>query len=196
MMQFHNNDNRTMEKATCDNRKNEGWRNTHKTLSIAQSGLMIAFAMIVSYIESILPFYFGAPGIKPGFANFFVVFLIIMRQYKQALFVNGCRILLTGLLFGNMFSILYSLMGALCSFLAMFLISRVTWMSIVNISMVGGVCHNMGQYAVACVVLHGTDLTYYLPVLMLAGVISGGLNGVLVRTISPHIVLYHKRMKE
>ena len=43
-----------------------------RTWKIAYDGLMIAFAMIVSYVETLIPIYLGAPGVKPGFANFFV----------------------------------------------------------------------------------------------------------------------------
>ncbi len=158
-----------------------------RTGQITYDGLMIAFAMIVSYAETLIPVYLGAPGVKPGFANFFVLFLLSRKRYADAVIVNGCRILLTGFLFGNLFSIVYSLSGAVCSFVVMLLLSRIKWMSQINVSVFGGVMHNVGQFLAACVLLDGTDLTYYLPVLLLAGVVTGAVNGVLVKTITPYL---------
>ena len=158
-----------------------------RTWKIAYDGLMIAFAMIVSYVETLIPVYLGAPGVKPGFANFFVVFLLSGKHYADAVIVNGCRILLTGFMFGNLFSIAYSLSGAVCSFMVMLLLSRIKWMSLINVSVFGGMFHNIGQFLAACVLLKGTDLTYYLPVLLLAGVVTGTVNGVLVKTITPYL---------
>ena len=159
-----------------------------KTRRIAYDGMMIAFAMIVSYLENLIPVYFGAPGIKPGFANFFIVFLMSQKKYKEAVCVNLCRILLTGFLFGNLFSILYSLAGAVCSFLIMYGMFRLRWINVINISICGGIAHNIGQYLMACIVLKGTDLSYYLPVLLLAGVITGAVNGILTKTVSLYLV--------
>ncbi len=158
-----------------------------KNWQIAYDGLMIAFAMIVSYVETLIPIYLGAPGVKPGFANFFVVFLLSRKRYIDAMIVNGCRILLTGFLFGNLFSIAYSLSGAVCSFVIMLLLARIKWMSLINVSVFGGVFHNIGQFLAACVLLKGTDLSYYLPVLLFAGVVTGAVNGVLVKTITPYL---------
>lgn len=158
-----------------------------KTGKIAYDGFMIAFAMIVSYAETLIPVYLGAPGIKPGFANFFVVYLLSRRRYGEAVLINGCRILLTGLLFGNLFSVIYSLAGAVFSFFIMLGLFKIKWMSTVNISIMGGIAHNLGQFFLAGILLSGTDLTYYLPVLLLAGFLTGTVNGVLVKEITPYI---------
>lgn len=163
-----------------------------RTQQIAYDGMMIAFAMIVSYLESLIPVYFGAPGIKPGFANFFIVFLLSQKRYKEAVCVNLCRILLTGFLFGNLFSIAYSLAGAACSFIIMYIMFRIPWISIINISICGGVAHNIGQYILAAVLLKGTDLRYYFPVLLAAGVACGAVNGILTKTIRPYLVRNRK----
>ena len=164
--------------------RNEG---NEKYKVLAYDGLMIAFAMLLSYVETLIPFYFGAPGIKPGLANFFTLFLLYRRHYGQALVVNGCRILLGGFLFGNLFSILYSLAGAVCSYLLMLVLLRIKWLNVINVSMFGGIAHNVGQFVMALCVLSGTNLWYYLPVLLLAGMVTGIVNGVLVREITPYL---------
>lgn len=159
-----------------------------KTRRIAYDGMMIAFAMIVSYLETLIPVYFGAPGIKPGFANFFIVLLLSQKRYQDAICVNLCRVLLTGFLFGNLFSVIYSLSGAVCSFITMYVMFQIPWISIINISICGGIAHNIGQYVLASILLKGTDLQYYLPVLLLAGALTGLVNGILTKTIRPYLM--------
>ena len=90
--------------------------NNRKLVTMA---LFITAAMMLSYIESLFPFFFGVPGMKLGLANLAVVMALYLYGWREALMVNVLRILLTGLLFGNMFSVLFSLSGALVSFICM-----------------------------------------------------------------------------
>ena len=78
-------------------------------------GVFTALALIVSYVEALIPFSFGVPGIKLGLANIVVVAALYMWGGTTALLLSVVRILLSGFLFGNMFAILYSLAGALLS---------------------------------------------------------------------------------
>ena len=81
---------------------------------VALLGVFLALALICSYIESLIPFYFGVPGMKLGLTNIVVVLLLYFYGTKEALAVSFMRILLAGFMFGNAFSILYSLAGGLC----------------------------------------------------------------------------------
>lgn len=113
----------------------------------AYLGLFLALALICSYIESLIPFYFGIPGVKLGLANIVVVLMLYCTGAKSALAVSVLRILLSGFLFGNMFSILYSLAGGLASFLCMVLLKRSGRFRIISVSAAGGVTHNLGRCA-------------------------------------------------
>jgi heptaprenyl diphosphate synthase len=95
-----------------------------KTTKIAFLGMFITLALIASYVESLVPFYFGAPGIKLGLANLITVVLLYRSGWKDAAIVSVLRIALSGILFGNVFSILYSFCGAFLSLLAMCLLKR------------------------------------------------------------------------
>ena len=90
----------------------------------AYLGLFLALALICSYIESLIPFYFGIPGVKLGLTNIVVVMMLYCIGAKEALLVSLLRIVLAGFMFGNMFSILYSLAGGILSFLIMYLLKR------------------------------------------------------------------------
>lgn len=149
----------------------------------AYLGLFLALALICSYIESLIPFYFGIPGVKLGLANIVVVLMLYCTGAKSALAVSVLRILLSGFLFGNMFSILYSLAGGLASFLCMVLLKRSGRFRIISVSAAGGVTHNLGQIAVAAAVVENRSLFYYYPVLFIAGTLTGIVIGIATQEI-------------
>lgn len=156
-------------------------------LKTAHYGCMLAFAMLVSYIEALMPFPAGIPGMKLGLANAVIVFCIYSFGLKPALCINVCRVVLSGLLFGNMYSLLYSLAGALVSFACMAILRKCKYLGITGVSIVGGVMHNVGQLILAVMITGVWVLLYYLPVLLLIGAITGFMNGLLAG-------LLHKRM--
>ena len=115
---------------------------------------------------------------KLGLANLAVVMALYLYGWREALMVNVLRIMLTGLLFGNMFSVLFSLSGALVSFICM-LSARKLGLSLYGVSMAGGVSHNAGQLLTAAYVVHTVEIGYYAPFLLAAGLVTGFLIGVL-----------------
>ncbi|MCR5033680.1 MAG: Gx transporter family protein, partial [Lachnospiraceae bacterium] len=70
----------------------------------AYMGLFTAVGLILSYVEALIPFYFGIPGMKLGLANIMVLLAMETVGYLPALFINLLRILLAGFLFGNLYS--------------------------------------------------------------------------------------------
>lgn len=149
----------------------------------AYMGLFLSLALICSYIESLIPFYFGIPGVKLGLTNIVVILALYQMGIKYALTISILRIVLAGLLFGNLFSILYSLAGGLLSFCIMTLLKRTGKFRILSISAVGGITHNFGQIVMAAVVVENLNLFYYYPLLLLAGVLTGILIGIAAQEI-------------
>lgn len=149
----------------------------------AYLGLFLALALICSYIESLIPFYFGIPGVKLGLTNIVVILMLYIMGAKYALMISIARIFLAGLLFGNMFSILYSLAGGLLSFFCMAILKKTGRFKIISTSAVGGITHNLGQIMVAAAVVENINLFYYYPVLLLAGVVTGVLIGIAAQEI-------------
>lgn len=149
------------------------------TRRLAQLGLLTSLSLIASYIELLIPIPIGIPGVKPGLANLMIVWALYAMGAKEALAVNGVRILLSGFLFGNLSMILYSLSGAAVSFVSMYLAKRSGVFRMTGVSIIGGVMHNVGQLLMAMLVLETGSLIYYGPVLLLAGLITGFLIGVL-----------------
>lgn len=150
-----------------------------KTARMAVGAALTALALIFSYVEFLLPIPMPIPGIKLGLANVVVIVALYSLGTASALSVNILRILLSGLLFGNLFAILYSLAGGLFSFLVMWLLKKTDLFSIAGVSMAGGVAHNLGQLIVAALVVSNAKLFYYFPALLFAGMFIGILIGIV-----------------
>ena len=157
------------------------------TKKITLSALMVALAMILSYIEALIPFSFGIPGIKLGLANLVVLAALYLFGPVQALLISVVRIFLISITFGSMSALLYSLAGGLLSFAVMLILSKVKGFSVIGVSVAGGVSHNLGQLIVAALVVENMNLFFYFPVLILAGVITGLLIGIAVKAVLPAI---------
>lgn len=154
-----------------------------KTEEIARLGLLTSLALIASYVELLIPIPIGIPGVKLGLANLVIVWALYGLRPAEAFAVNGMRILLSGFMFGSLSMILYSLAGALLSFLCMYLAKRSGAFSVIGVSLAGGVAHNVGQLLVAMLVLESLNLVYYGPVLLLSGLMTGLLIGIVTREV-------------
>lgn len=150
---------------------------------VAYYGVFTALALIFSYVETLIPVNFGIPGAKLGLANLVVVIVLYKTRWQEALLLSVTRIVLSGFIFGNLFGILYSLAGGLLSFAVMAGLKRRDSFSVIGVSMAGGVTHNIGQLVVAMIVVNTYQAGYYLPVLMLAGLATGALIGVISREV-------------
>lgn len=146
---------------------------------IAYFGVFTALALIFSYVETLIPISFGVPGVKLGLANLIIVIALYKLQLKEAYLLSVTRVLLSGFIFGNYFSILYSLAGGVLSLSMMALLKKCGGFSIIGVSIAGGVTHNIGQLLVAMFVVETYRVTYYLPVLLIAGLLTGALIGVI-----------------
>ena len=146
---------------------------------VAFFGVFTALALIFSYIESLIPFQFGIPGVKLGVANLIIVTALYKMELKETYLLSVVRVLVSGFLFGNYFSILYSLAGGLLSLSVMALLKKQGGFSVMGVSVAGGVFHNIGQLAVAMLVVETYSVMYYLPVLLIAGLFTGFLIGAV-----------------
>ncbi len=146
---------------------------------VALYGMFISVALVVSYIESLIPIPMPVPGMKLGLANIVIVWVLYSMGIKPAAIISILRVFLVGFLFGNLYSILFSLAGASLSLGIMFLLKHIKKFSIIGVSIAGGVCHNLGQIIVAMIVLENVRMIYYYPVLIISGVVSGIAIGIL-----------------
>ena len=154
------------------------------TKKIAVLGLCTAVALILAYVESMLPPLFHAvPGIKVGLPNIIIVFVLYRFGLREAAAVSLVRMLAVSFMFGNMMALVYSLAGAFLSMLVMVILKKLNFLSVVGVSVSGGVFHNVGQILTAMLLLETAELGYYLIVLTITGTVSGifvGLCGAII----------------
>ena len=140
---------------------------------IANMAMLVALAIIFSYVEFMIPINLGIPGIKLGLANLVIVIALYTLKLSDVWIISILRILIIGFMFGSGMSIIYSLAGAIVSLIVMMLVKKINGFSIMGVSMIGAVCHNLGQIVVAMIVVETTSILYYVPVLLITGAIIG-----------------------
>ena len=138
----------------------------------------VALAMILSFIETLIPPLAAVPGVKIGLANIVTVFLLYTFSWREAACVSIIRVFLSSLLFGSAVSLLYSLSGAILSFVGMVLIKLLPISSEPSVSVAGGVLHNAGQIICASLIMENAAIALYLPPLIISGTISGIAVGI------------------
>lgn len=154
-----------------------------KTKKIALLAISVALAMVLSFVESQIPAFVAIPGVKMGLANIVVVFALYKLGWKEAILISGIRVFLVSVLFGSAASLFYSVAGATLSFLGMVLLKKTERFSCTAVSVAGGVLHNVGQIAMACIILETDVIRYYLPFLILSGTLAGIAIGIVSATL-------------
>ena len=154
---------------------------------VAVFGVFTALALIFSYIELLIPVNFGIPGAKLGLANLVTVIVLYKTDWREALLLSVVRVILAGFLFGNLFGILYSLAGGLLSVTVMAALKKTGAFSVIGVSMAGGVSHNIGQLIVAMVIVETYQVGYYLPVLLISGLLTGAVIGIVAGEVLKRI---------
>ncbi|HWT75805.1 MAG TPA: Gx transporter family protein [Mobilitalea sp.] len=150
-----------------------------KSKKIATYGLLVALAFILSYIESLFPLAVAIPGIKMGLANLVVITALYSMGVRDAFVLSIIRIILVGFTFGSPSTMIFSIAGGLLSWLLMTIFMKSKFFSFVGVSIIGGISHNIGQIIMAIFVVENLNLVYYLPFLLISGILTGAVIGIL-----------------
>ncbi|MBR5538521.1 MAG: Gx transporter family protein [Clostridia bacterium] len=143
-------------------------------------GVLASVALILSYIEAILPpIYAAVPGIKVGLPNVVILFLLYRYGVKEAAAVSFIRLIVSMMLFGSPTMFIYSLAGAVLSLIFMAILKKTKLFSSIGVSVVGGVMHNLGQVLCAMFLLETAEIGYYMFVLVISGTLAGIFIGLL-----------------
>lgn len=162
------------------------------TKKVATYGILIALSMVFSYLESLFPLSIAVPGVKIGLANTVSIFALYRLSFKDACAISLIRVILVGILFGNIFSLAFSAIGAAVSLAVMFPLSHSPKCGTVLVSVAGGVAHNAGQIIVAIFVTGTQQIAWYFPLLFLTGTLAGvgiGLVSALILRQTEQIAL-------
>ena len=160
---------------------------TKKMVTISS---LIAVAMILSYIESLVPAFVAVPGVKMGLSNIATVFALYTLGWPYAICVSAVRVFLSALLFGNFVSLIYSISGAALALLGMILLKKTKIFSSIGISVAGGVLHNAGQIIAACIVMENAAISLYIIPLIISGTLAGVVIGIVAGMLVERIKKY------
>lgn len=158
-----------------------------RTKRIALCGMFTALAFGLSYIEMILPLDFAVPGIKLGLANLVILIALYKFRPMDALAINCVRVILVGMLFGNVVALSFSIAGAICSFFVMYLLKRLTGMHIIVVSLLGAITHVLAQLLVGLFYYSPKVIFYYSFFLIISAFITGIIIGILANRINSYI---------
>ena len=158
-----------------------------KVKKITFLGLFTSAALILSFLETLIPNIVPIPGFKIGLANFAILLALYIYDYKEAIIVDLVRIILSALLFGSMFSLIYSLSGAVLALLVEIIVKKVDKFSVLGVSVLGAIFHNIGQFILAICILKSFSLLYYLPFTLLFCILTGAFNGYLVHILKDRL---------
>lgn len=161
--------------------------NSNNIKKISHLAVFLSLAVIMGYLEALIPFDLGIPGIKLGLANLVIVMILYLYGVKEAFLITVLRVVLIGFLFMNLSMLLYSLVGTIFAIVIMIIIKKTDLFSVIGVSIAGGIFHNLGQILVAYFVLKSDALLGYLPWLLLSGMIAGWFIGFLVKISYPFV---------
>lgn len=160
------------------------------TKQLVTLSALIAVAMILSYVESMIPAFVAVPGVKIGLSNIATVFALYALGWPYAICVSVVRVFLSSLLFGNFVSLIYSLSGAALALISMILLKKLDKFSSIGVSVVGGVCHNIGQVLAACIVMETAAIAVYIVPLLVSGTVAGIVIGIVAGNLVERVKKY------
>lgn len=148
--------------------------------AIARLGLLTAVAIVLGYFEHLLPVT-GIPGVKLGLANTVLLYALYLLDVPSAVLLMLLKVGISGLLYGGPAAMLYSFAGGVLSLGVMIFARKSLAFSVIGVSVLGAVSHNIAQMLVACLVVETRAILAYLPVLLIAAAVTGTLTGLIAR---------------
>jgi heptaprenyl diphosphate synthase len=164
-------------------------RENKTTKDLAVLAVLLACILVIGVLERMIPFDFAVPGVKLGLSNVAVLLALYLFDFQKSLLLVFLKCVLTAVIAGTPLSFLYSVCGAFLSFFVMwlFVCKGSNRISAVGISILGAVAHNIGQLIPATFFLGSFFVWYYLPALLLSGVITGLIVGLVVKYTLPYL---------
>lgn len=155
-----------------------------KSKKLMTLSMLLSLSLILAYVETMLPPIWPIPGMKLGLANIVVLYVIVTQGKKEALMITIMRLLSLALLLGRFLTpgFYIGLSGALFAW-ALMSLGLKTPLSIIGLSILGAVAHNVGQLSAAVILVGSTSVYYFLPYLLIAGLLFGSVTGLPVQLL-------------
>lgn len=161
------------------------------TKRISYIGILTSMALILSYFERLIPPPVPIAGVKLGLANIIILIALYILSYEDSFIILLLKVFCVSFLFSGITGLLFGLSGGILSYVSMVIFKKSNLFSIVGVSIIGGVMFNVGQIFVSVLLVSNISMFYYLPVLIIFGLISGFLTGI----IAHYVVITLKKAK-
>jgi heptaprenyl diphosphate synthase len=171
------------QKITMIQRLRRELKHLTPTKKLAVIAMLVAQASVLHYIESLLPNPIPIPGVKLGLANIITLLALVLFDFKTAVQISVLRTILGAMLSGTLFGVGFfmSFAGTLAAACMMALLMRsYSGFSLVGVSIAGAIAHNIGQLAMAALILNFPGIFYYLPIMLLSSISTGIITGLLL----------------
>ena len=152
-----------------------------KTKELVRSALLVAAALALSYMERFIPLNLVVPlpGAKLGLANIVTMLALYFLGTRQGFLILVVRCVLGSIFGGGLSGLAMSLTGGILAYWTMALTRRVPAFSVYGVSILGAAAHNLGQVLAAGVMMGSVYTVFYLPFLLLTGLVMGMITGTI-----------------
>ncbi len=154
---------------------------------IAKIAIFSTLAIVFGYIESLFPLPIPVYGAKVGISNIVILTSLYILTTPISFGIMLIKTFSSSLLFSGFSAFLYSVSGGFLSVITMSILKKTKKFSVVGISIAGGVTHNIGQLIVAAIFLKNINIFYYLPILIIIGIIAGAVIGIISDIITKRL---------
>lgn len=151
----------------------------NQTQYIAYTIVFLSLTLILGYVESLFPITIGDVGIKIGLSNIVTILGLKIIGTKRTILINILRLIILGILFGNMVRFTISVAGFIVSFIVMYLLLIHLKIGVIISSIFGGIFHNIGQFIAIILIMKNYYVLYLLPIYVLLGILSGLFVGII-----------------
>lgn len=155
--------------------------------------LFISIGLVLSLVEMNLPVFFMVPGAKIGLSNLLILLVIYYYGLKEGLITTALKSLILLVATGNVIAFYYGLISGIISTLVMYMgkkhfTEKRQILSIIGVSILGAIAHNMSQIYIATIVLKAKSLLLYIPILNIISIFTGGFIGYLGKLVKEKII--------
>lgn len=152
-----------------------------KTKKVTFLSLMVAYSLVLYIIETYIPNPLIAifPGAKLGLSNIITLVSLLILGVRDTFIILTVRIILSSIFAGPMSYLLFSIGGAYLSLICMYLCNKIKNLSIIGVSIVAAIGHNIGQLLVASMIVQNINMIGYLPFMLIASLVTGIFVGLV-----------------
>ncbi|MEW9078602.1 Gx transporter family protein [Terrisporobacter glycolicus] len=167
-----------------------------KTKKMTFLGLMVTYSLVLYIFETYIPNPLIAifPGAKLGLSNIITLISLIILGVKDTCIILTVRIILSSIFAGPISYLLFSVGGAYLSLICMYLASKIKGFSIIGVSIVGAIGHNIGQLLVASIIVQNINMVGYLPFMLIASLVTGMFVGLVSKYCCPKLTKFSVKL--